>query len=117
MSIDAEKWELFLLRLEIESQCASALTASGDLEEALAAGDRRRFWYSVQGLLIASANISKLLWGNDSAAAKRRSSLRRLLRVGDDSPLRNRRLRNHFEHFDERLEAWVRDAPGRGSGR
>jgi hypothetical protein len=33
--------------------------------------------------------------------------LRQSLGVKDDSPLAPRTFRNHFEHFDERLEVWA----------
>jgi hypothetical protein len=62
-------------------------------------------WYAVQNLLIACGNLSKLLWGKKSQTASRKD-LRHSLGVSDDSPLRDRSLRDYFEHFDEKLEAW-----------
>lgn len=66
-----------------------------------------RLWASVQAMLGASANVSKLLWGTNAEAEKRREPLRRSLEVPDDSPIRDRDMRNAFEHFDERLEDWA----------
>jgi hypothetical protein len=63
------------------------------------------FWSSVQSFLVASANVSKLIWGRWGDA------LRGPLGVRDDSPLKDRRLRNHFEHFDERLAKWADTDP------
>ena len=80
--------------------------AAGDLEGALGAQDGDRVWYSVQGLLIAVGNISKLLWPI-AAHEERGRSLRQVLGVPDDSVLAPRTFRNHFEHFDERLESWA----------
>lgn len=37
--------------------------------------------------------------------------MRRSLRVTQRSPLYDRTLRNHFEHFDEKLEGWFSSAP------
>jgi len=61
----------------------------------------------MQALLISAANVSKLLWGGD------REVLREHLKVSDDSPLASRRLRNHFEHYDERTEKWAAEDPTR----
>jgi hypothetical protein len=69
------------------------------------------YWAAVQTLLVAAANVSKLLWppGPSSLGAvpDRGEQVRRLLGIADDSPLRDRAARNHAEHFDERLERWA----------
>lgn len=74
-----------------------------------------RFWYSVQALLVAVANVSKLLWPEDTN--KRHSDkrnkedaamLRKRLEVSDASLLKSKRMRNRFEHFDEWLERVVK---------
>lgn len=64
-------------------------------------------WYAIQGILVFAGNVSKLLWGANANRRAARAELRRALEISDDSPLEDRRLRNHFEHFDERLEAWA----------
>jgi hypothetical protein len=96
---------LRIFQREVERQCRFALIAIQDLEQALQTIDLDRLWYSVQAFLIAAGNISKLLWPKGSA--KRRAELRASLSVNDDSPLKSRTFRNHFEHFDERLERWA----------
>jgi len=58
-------------------------------------------WFALQGVLVAAANISKLLWGSGGASAEDRTELRSRLGVSDGSPLQSPRLRNHFEHIDE----------------
>jgi hypothetical protein len=70
-----------------------------------------RFWYSVQSLLMAAANVSKLLWPTyrrgENLIPCRGEELRKSLAISDEhSPLSDRTLRNHFEHFDARLEHW-----------
>ena len=74
----------------------------------------RQIWFGIQGILIAAANISKLLWGsrrNDPETQKRqdaeRARLRDSLGVDDTSPLRSRKFRNFFEHFDREIEIWA----------
>jgi hypothetical protein len=73
---------------------------------------RDRFWFSVQSLLMAAANVSKLLWPTyckgEKLIPERGEELRKSLAIGDKhSPLSDRTLRNHFEHYDARLEHWA----------
>jgi hypothetical protein len=57
-------------------------------------------------LLIAGGNLSKILFAG--GVRKGRSvDLRVALSVSDASPIASREVRNSFEHFDERLEAWA----------
>lgn len=53
----------------------------------------------------------KLLWGKTESRAVGRSDLRAQLGVDDTSPLRDWALRNHFEHFDQRLEDRMAECP------
>jgi hypothetical protein len=80
--------------------------AAADLCRAVTSNDTDRVWYSIQSLLVATANVSKLLWPSKSASSARGDTLRTTLQVENDSPLASRAFRNHFEHFDERLEEW-----------
>jgi hypothetical protein len=73
-----------------------------------------REYYHVQSLLVAMGNISKILWpimkrgdknGNELRKA-RGNELRESLGIKRDSALRNRELRDTFEHFDERMDKW-----------
>jgi hypothetical protein len=96
---------------EIARQCRFCLTAYEDLNQVLRqrnTGDR--LWYSIQSFLIASGNISKLLFGTTTQSRDQRADLRRSLGVDDSSPLNDRAARNYFEHFDERLERWFNDS-------
>jgi hypothetical protein len=98
-----------LLRIfhgEVERQCRFGLTAADDLQAALQAGDMDRLWYSVQALLVAAGNVSKLLWP-EQKYSQRGDELRASLGVPEDSPLAPRTFRNHFEHFDARLHDWA----------
>ena len=90
------------------------------------AGDNKtlnRFWISVESFLVASANISKILWPSrpDKCSnckfqpqlphdvSTRRENLRTLLSLDDSSPIKSRRFRNHFEHYDNRIEEWTKE--------
>ena len=97
---------------EVERQAKFGLMAVVDLKAALTSDDADRVWYSIQGLLIAAGNVSKLLWPVN-AHEERGKVLRQAFSVSEDSVLAPRTFRNHFEHFDERLDAWAAAAGAR----
>lgn len=106
-------YTLRVFHLEVERQCRFGLLAAEDLQRAIERLDNNRAWYSVQALLVAAANVSKLLWPNAGRnkgkplIPERGDELRVTLPVSDPSPLEPRKLRNRFKHFDERLEEWA----------
>jgi hypothetical protein len=102
-----EKMILRIFQREVERQCRFALIAAQDLDLALRTRDMDRIWFSVQGFLLAAGNISKFLWPSTPILPERGDELKASLSVRDDSPLEPRSFRNHFEHFDERLEKWA----------
>lgn len=90
---------------EIQSQCAIGVFAYGALIGALKAhAGTTVIWHELQSILIAAANVSKILWPRRAASKARGEHLRALLEVADSSPLADRTVRNDFEHYDERLE-------------
>lgn len=101
---------------EIHFQCEIALAAASDL----AAEPSARTWLPIQTFLSAVANVSKVLWpsqGRDSCEEfetrkAQRRALRERLSVSDESSFRAKTFRNHFEHFDTRLEAWAKANAG-----
>lgn len=98
-----------LMRLhqqQIEHQCRAALLALDIAQQGLDAENQHVFWASIQNFLTAAANISKTLWGARARRTEARSDLRQSLKINEDSPLASTDLRNHLEHFDERLERW-----------
>lgn len=111
-----EPFRLNLFQSLVRDQCFAAGLAIAQANDALATTptDHDRLWASVQSFLTASANVSKALWGQGGKLADQRASLRASLGVQDDSPLRNVDMRNHYEHFDERIDRWWnRDRDGR----
>lgn len=75
-------------------------------QRSLGASHGDGIWLSLQNLLTAAANVSKALWGTDDKIEAARLPLRESLAVADGSALNSRKLRNHFDHFDERLDEW-----------
>jgi len=120
---------LELFHMEIARQCNFALFAEADLRQYLQQltpppnftdSDIRailsqgavlidRFWYSAHALLSATANISKILWPSNQSTRSQEDArqIRAGLGIDDTSPLKNRRMRDHFEHFDERIERFA----------
>lgn len=112
---------LWIFQQEVRFQCRAFESALVMFEKAVAkqmAATRRTASISVeeetgetfialQGMLVAAANLSKLLWGSEGPELeKEREPLRDSLGVRDTSCLRDRKLRNDFEHFDERVDKW-----------
>lgn len=93
-------------QFQILLQCDFVLRAAGEIDVTLKTGDSRGTFYAVQNLLNSAANISKALWGSGGKYSAERQDVRDSIGVDDNSPLREVAMRNHFEHFDERLTNW-----------
>ena len=66
-----------------------------------------QLWFNVQGLLIATSNISKLLWSYDKRQEiPEVTHIKYLLDINDYSKIKPRFFRNLFEHYDEHLIKW-----------
>jgi hypothetical protein len=94
-----------LYLMELRRQCKFALLATKDLEDLPKPTDMMRFWYSIQAFLVSVGNISKILWPASNSSEGRGDQLRNLLAISSQSYLEPRTFRNHFEHFDERIES------------
>ena len=88
---------------EIVTQSKFAEKAADQLAKS---SDSVEVWGSIQSILVAAANVSKILWPARKRYRARGKQLRELLGVDDDNLLSDRTLRNHFEHYDERIEDW-----------
>jgi hypothetical protein len=89
---------------EIVTQAKFAEKAADQLTNT---SDSVEVWGSIQSILVAAANVSKILWPAKKQNRARGKHLRDLLGVDDDNLLSDRTFRNHFEHYDERIEKWV----------
>jgi hypothetical protein len=97
--------ELFCM--EIKKQCSFAIIAFEDINLYLK-NDEERVWYSIHAFLTATANVSKFFWPNPrDGRDKSAEELRKYLNIDNTSAIYQRTLRNHFEHFDDRLEKWA----------
>jgi hypothetical protein len=101
--------ELRLLRTfqrHVADQCRFALSGVPAIERSLLIADHDALWVGCQQFVVGTANVSKALWGYGGKLKDERRTLRESLNVADDSPIRATRLRNHFEHYDERIDRW-----------
>ena len=69
--------------------------------------DQIEVWSSIQSILVAAGNVSKIFWPQKEYEA-RGERLRKLLKVTEDNLLSDRKFRNHFEHYDDRIEKWFK---------
>lgn len=95
---------------QVQLQCQAVLVGTHEFNSAMTTDDTTHVWIAVQNILGAAANISKALWGQGGKFTKEREPLRASLQVDDSSPLRNVVMRNHFEHYDERLDRWWKES-------
>jgi hypothetical protein len=102
--------------MHVHEQCEYLLAAMDRVSTECAAmrAERRlprpSFWGDVQSVVLAAGNVSKLMWGQGGSRADKRAHLRESIGISDNSPLRLTRMRNHFEHVDERLETWFKES-------
>ncbi len=66
----------------------------------------------LHNLLIHAGIVSRMLWppAGKAPRVRRARELREMLGVDDAHPLAKRDLRNHLEHYDERLDSWVKES-------
>ena len=98
---------------EVLNQCEFALMSWEYLQTSLLKEeDNSRIFCHIQAFLVAVANISKILWTSKKFTS-RGEELRRVLQVPTDSPVKDKNIRNVFEHYDERIESWVNSSKRR----
>jgi hypothetical protein len=90
---------------EIVLQIKIAQRAADRLPTISGPNDRIDAWSSIQLILVAAANVSKILWPHKKYEV-RGAHLRKLLSIDDSNILFKRDIRNHFEHYDDRISAW-----------
>ncbi len=94
---------------EIALQAKIALRAGKLLNATPNYSDKLEAWSLIQLILGSAANVSKILWSKRFES--RSEHLRKLLNIDENNPISKRKLRNHFEHYDERIEKWFEKQP------
>lgn len=106
-----------LLRLylgQVKAECEAAFNAIQGLNAALQSPEEASPFPSAQALVHHAAAVSRMFWppGSRNKQAKERAALRgetlrNAICLTTPHPVQSRTLRDHFEHFDERLDAWA----------
>jgi len=87
-----------------------------EFQEASTCDDRLRTWHAIHSILTAGACISRILWPGEKGSKRHRGwEATRQKLLAQLAPrlaksLRDRTVRDHFEHFDERLHKWARQS-------
>lgn len=76
--------------------------------------DTMEVWGAIQSILVASGNVSKILWPSTKDTQDRGEKLRQVLNVEKDNILSQRKFRNHFEHYDSRIEEYFKKQANNG---
>lgn len=103
-----EKWRIYIR--EAMTQLNFAKRSLAEFDDAYNAEDIPRIFFNLHHFIVHVANVDKLL---DAKVGSDRAALlngRIDLNGIDLKPFR--RLRNHLEHFDERLDSWVKHYDG-----
>lgn len=88
---------------EIALQAQIAIRAFERLNAEENQFDQIEIWGAIQSILVSSGNASKILWP-PKKYRERGKLLREYLNIPENHILAPRVFRNHFEHFDERVE-------------
>jgi hypothetical protein len=98
----------YIFESEVLQQWAFTLRSVMMMNDALQRADLEAFWFAMDATLGALANISKVFFPprTRSQAKRRGRQMREAFGVQDDSLLKERALRDAFEHFDERIDGW-----------
>jgi len=72
-------------------------------------------FYYIHSFLTHTGNLSKILWPNpnDEKLQSRGEVLRQELNIIEDLYIKNRKFRNHIEHYDERIDRWAESSERR----
>jgi len=69
----------------------------------------------LQNIILHAGALSKYFWavkdGEHKLHKKRGQTLRSHFKLNENSPLKDKKLRNHLEHFDENLDCYLWEKP------
>lgn len=98
---------------QIREACRGYLRSVAAIDDrAAGAGAVADIWDAVELTLARATRVANFLFSSKKAgAANRAASLRSALGIEGDRLSELRRVRNHFEHLDERMDAWWKSDP------
>lgn len=105
---------------QVKAECEFCLAAVNRMNEIMKDDAKGDFFREALDLIHHAAAISRIFWppgGKDKQkrvrAQRRGQALRDELGINSNNPVQNRTLRDHFEHFDERLDDWAENSRNR----
>jgi len=102
------KWDIYLQEARTQAEFARrSYVAFRDAERASSVID---VFFHLHHFLVHATNIDRIL--DTKPGTERHAILAGHLDLSGVDPKPFRRLRNHLEHFDERLDRWVQDFEG-----
>ncbi|MES2553842.1 MAG: hypothetical protein V4588_09240 [Pseudomonadota bacterium] len=103
-----EKWRIYLH--EALCQIDFAMRSYHEFEQALLANEALSVFYRLHHFMVHVTNIDKLL--DTKSNPQRAQLLNEHIDLKDIDLKLICRLRNHLEHFDERLVVWIANHDG-----
>ena len=114
MSFDRQLERTYLVQIEVQGRYALAATVRINLLLSTGRVESEDMFRELQAFVSCAASLSRLLWPpaikdaqKNIRARLRGDGLRAALGVIEPHVLQDRSLRNHLEHFDERLDDWA----------
>lgn len=105
---------------QVKDECEFCLIAVDNMNKILTENSDEDFFREALDFVHHAAAVSRMFWPpgsrgiTEKARAKKRGQiLCKELGLQPDHPLHKRTLRDHFEHFDERLDDWAENSKNR----
>jgi hypothetical protein len=105
---------------QAKQECEACFVAIASFNKALAEPQGNDPFVHAKALVHHAAAVSRIFWPPGSRdkharqrAHRRGEALRRLLAIPSNHTIQARTLRDHFEHFDERLDEWAERSKNR----
>jgi hypothetical protein len=102
---------------QVKEECEFCLAAVNRMNEILETDAKGDFFREALDLIHHAAAVSRIFWPpgckdkiKRARAQRRGQTLRNELGINSNHPVQNRTLRDHFEHFDERLDDWAENS-------
>ena len=102
------KWDIYLHEAKTQAEFGKRSYAA--FRKAEEEGSVVKVFFHLHHFVVHAANIDRIL--DAKPCSERHAILDGHLDLSDVDLKPFRRLRNHLEHFDERLDRWIRDFDG-----
>ena len=96
---------------EICTQSKFALIAFNNIARGVTEHSTDIVFMCIHSFLAHCANISKMLKPDGKAKKKHLATIGGIMNISENSPIHQRNIRGHLEHYDERLKGWIEALP------